>query len=314
MHVTVLIPVHNRERFIGDAIDSVIAQDYHDWDILVVDDGSTDQSVEVVNSRMSHDRIQLIQIKHGGCAAATATGIERARGSVITVLDSDDKLMSDSLSAVMPSFENNPRLGYVWTNWVTSTGDKWGDFLPCDKTLFQALISGWWEAPTQRFFKKEFYMTSERLDPSIQYAVDFQLALLIAKTGCDTLHIPKVTYWSRIHPHRISNEHAAEQVEAIRLLRRRFSLESGRAEHAKLYVAKIEEERDALRSELTDIKKDRDALRSERDGLRSELTGIKNNFGYKFMRLYGSIIDQTLPDGTRRGELKRKVVDHIRSS
>ena len=290
MHVTVLIPVYNRERFIGDALDSVIAQDYHDWDILVVDDGSADRTVEVVKSRMSGDRIALIQTKHGGCAAATAMGIEHARGPVITILDSDDKLMPDSLSAVMPSFENNPRLGYAWTNWVESTGDKGrGDFLPYDKTFFEALISGWWRAWDQRFFRKEFYLQSEGLDTSIKYSVDFQLALLIGKTGCDTLHIPKVTYWLRIHPHRMSNEHYAEQVEIRRLLRRKFC--AGSAALTELYIVEIEKERDELRSELANIKK---------------------CFGYKLMRLYGSIIDQTLPDGTRRGELKRRVLVILR--
>jgi len=299
MHVTVLIPVYNRERFIGDAIDSVIAQDYRDWDILIVDDGSTDRSVEVVKSRMSDDRIALIQTKHGGCAAATAKGIEHARGPVITSLDSDDKLMPGALSTVMPSFEKNPRLGYAWTNWVYSTGTKGtGDFLPDEKTLFEALISGWWKASAERFFRKEFYLQSGGLDTSIKYAVDVQLALLIGKTGCDTLHIPKVTYWRRIHPHRISDEHSAEQLEVWRLLRRKFR--SGSAALAELYLVGLE--------------KERDETEKERNALRSELTDIKNSFGYKFMRLYGSIIDQTLPDGTKRGELKRRVLDLLRGS
>jgi len=295
MHVTVLIPVYNRERFIADALDSVIAQDYSDWDILIVDDGSTDRSVEVVKSRMSDDRITLIQMKHGGCAAATAMGIEHARGPVITSLDSDDKLMPGALSSVMPEFEKYPRLGYVWTNWVDSTGDKSTDgFLPDGKTLFEVIVSGyrrWGGYIAERFFRKEFYLQSGGLDTSIKYAVDMQLALLIGKTGCDTLHIPKVTYWRRIHPHRISSEHYAEQMEAWRLLRRKFR--SGSAALTELYIDGIEKERHALRSELA---------------------GIKNSFGYKFMRLYGSIIDQALPNGTRRGELKRRVLDLLRGS
>jgi glycosyltransferase involved in cell wall biosynthesis len=263
MHVTVLIPVYNRERFIEDTLDSVIAQNYGDWDILIVDDGSTDRTVEVVKSRMSDDRITLIHMKHGGCAAATAMGIEHARGPVITSLDSDDKLLPDSLSAVMISFENNPRLGYLWTNFVKSTGGKGrSDFLPQGKTLFEALVSRWWRAYHQRFFRKEFYLQSEGLDTSIKYAVDFQLALIIGKTGCDTLHIPKVTYWRRIHPHSISNEHHLEQLEARRLLIRKFCVRSTAL--AELYIV-----------------------------------------GF-------SIIDQTLPEGTRRGELARRILDILR--
>jgi len=364
MHVTVLIPVYNRERFIADALDSVIAQDYRDWDILVVDGGSTDRTLGVVKSRTADDRIALIQTNHRGIAVAAAMGIEHARGPVIMNLDSDDKLMPGALSAVMPAFENNPRLGYVWTNWVKSTGDKGrGDFLPDEKTLFEAIISGWWNVLTARFFRKEFYLQSEGLDTSIKYAEDTQLALLIGKTGCDTLHIPKVTHWRRIHPHQISAERSAEVLYDSRLLRRKFS--GGNAALAELYLVGLEKERteietqrDALRSELMGIKKcfgyklmrlygsirisnEHHAeqweawrllrrkfsggnaalaelylvgLEKETDALRSELMGIKKCFGYKLMRLYGSIIDQTVPDDTKRGELKRKVVDLLRGS
>jgi glycosyltransferase involved in cell wall biosynthesis len=299
MHVTVLITVYDRERYIGDAIDSVIAQDYDDWDILVVDDGSTDRTVEVVKSRMSDDRVALIQMKHGGTVAATALGIEHARGSVITSLDSDDKLMPGALSAVLPAFANNPRLGFVWTNWVDSTGDNGaGDFLPDEKTLTEAIISGWWKATHERFFRKEFYLQSGGLDTSIKYAVDVQVALLIGKTGCDTLHIPKVTYWYRIHPHQITKERPVEVSAAWRLLRRKFC--NGSVALTELY-------RVGLEKEIDEIEKDRDRLRSE-------LTGIRSCVGYKFMRFYGSVIDQTLPDGTRRGGLKRRVLDLLRGS
>src|SRR5208282_1330287 len=143
------------------------------WDILIVDDGSNDRWLEVVKSKMSDDRIQLIEMKHGGLTAATAMGIEHARGPVITCLDDDDKLMPGALSAVMPAFGNNPRLGYVWTNWVDSTGAKGaGDFLPDGKTLFEALASGRWHVLIQKFFRKEFYLQSEGLDTSIKYTQD----------------------------------------------------------------------------------------------------------------------------------------------
>jgi glycosyltransferase involved in cell wall biosynthesis len=291
MHVTVLIPVYNRERFIADALDSVIAQDYDDWDILVVNDGSTDRTVDVIKSRMSDDRIALIQMKHRGCAEATARGIELARGPVITSLDSDDKLMPDALSTVVPAFENNPRLGYVWTNYVDSTGDKGtGDFLPDGKTLSEAIISGWWKGSAEQFFRKEFYMQSEGLDTSIKYAEDMQLALLIGKTGCDTLHIPRVTYWRRIHPHQITIERFAEVLEDARLVRRKFC--SGSAALTNLYFVGLENEIDALRSELL---------------------GIKKCSGYKFMQFYSSIIEHALPDNTRRGELKKKIINRIRN-
>ena len=106
---------------------------------------------------------------------------------------------------------------------MNSTGEKGScDFLPDGKALIQALTSGWWGASAQQFFRKDFYMMTRGLDTSIEYAVDLQLALLIGMTGCDTLHIPKVTYWRRIHPGQMSQEHKSEQTEAGRLLVERF--------------------------------------------------------------------------------------------
>ena len=240
MHVTVLVTAYNRESLVGEALDSIIAQDYHDWDALVVDDGSTDDTAEVARSRMVDGRIKLIQMKHGGCAAATAMGIQHSLGPVITSLDSDDKLLADSLSTVLPAFESNPNLGYVWTNYVTSTGERGPmDFLPENKTLFRAMISGWWGAWCQRFFRKEFYAQCGGLDIARQYSVDAQLAFLMGKTGCDTLHIPKVTYWYRLHPIRISVEHFVEQQAVFPSLRRKFALESGNPELVKLYIQSI---------------------------------------------------------------------------
>jgi hypothetical protein len=151
----------------------------------------------------------------------------------------------------MPAFEKNPRLGYVWTNYVDSTGDKGvSDFLPSQKTLFEAIISGWWNAWCERFFRKEFYLQSGGLDTSIKYAVDMQLALLIGKTGCDTLHVPKVTYWRRIHPHQTSNEHYTEMLGDVHLLRRRFGLENALAE---LYIVGLEKEIGECREQIKQL-------------------------------------------------------------
>jgi len=277
MHVTVLMPVYNRESFIGEAIDSVIAQDYRDWDLLVVDDGSTDRSVEVVKSKMSDDRITLIQTRHGGFAIATAMGIERARGPVVTCLDSDDKLMPGALSAVMPAFEKNPRLGYAWTNWVDSTAEKGnGDFLPAGKALFEAIISGWWQGWCERFFRKEFYLQSGGLDTSIKYLVAMQLGLLMGKTGCDTLHIPKVTYWRRIHPKQITKERPAEMLETRRLLKRKFSRES--AALTELYIVGLEKEISECREQIKQMENSY-ALRLAR----------RVPFGSQIRRLLGEI-------------------------
>jgi alpha-1,6-rhamnosyltransferase len=299
MHVTVVVPVHNRETYIGEAIDSVIAQDYPDWDLVVVDDGSTDRSTDVVKSRMPNVRITFIQMEHIGPAAAVARGIEHARGPVITSLDSDDRLLPNALSTVIPVFEDNPRLGYVWTNYVDSTGKPGSNnFLPPGKTLFEALLSDYrhYVQGHERFFRKELYLRAGGLDTSIKYAEDVQLALLISRTGCDTLHIPKITYWRRLHPHQISIDRYVELMKCARMTRRK-SCATGMVTN-ELYLSELERE-------IAEIEK-------ENEMLWTELGGIRKCFGYKLMQHYGPLIDEVLPDGTKRGRIKRTIVDRLR--
>jgi glycosyltransferase involved in cell wall biosynthesis len=95
--VTVFIPVHNRERYIGDAIQSILVQDFQDFDILLIDDGSTDRSVEVMRS--FHDpRICIVQNETNlGIPQTRNRGLELARGEYIALLDSDDRASSDRL-------------------------------------------------------------------------------------------------------------------------------------------------------------------------------------------------------------------------
>ena len=99
-YFSIIIPMFNRERFIGRALDSCLNQDFADFEIVVVDDGSTDNSVEAA-SRYDDHRIKLF--KHGknlGIGPARNTCVDNARGKWLVVLDSDNELMSGSLKHI----------------------------------------------------------------------------------------------------------------------------------------------------------------------------------------------------------------------
>jgi glycosyltransferase involved in cell wall biosynthesis len=93
--VSVIIPVYNRDYCIRRAIDSVLAQTFKDYELIVVDDGSTDKSVEVI--KIYGDAVQLITQKNAGSAAARNTGVRAARGRWIAFLDSDDEWRPEKL-------------------------------------------------------------------------------------------------------------------------------------------------------------------------------------------------------------------------
>jgi glycosyltransferase involved in cell wall biosynthesis len=99
--VSAVVPAHNRSKYIQRAVESVLAQTYSNLEVMVVDDGSIDNTVQVVQECARRDgRVRLVE--HGrqrGAQAARNTGIRAARGEWIAFLDSDDEWLSDSLEA-----------------------------------------------------------------------------------------------------------------------------------------------------------------------------------------------------------------------
>ena len=89
--VSIITPCYNAEKYIAETIESVISQTYPRWEMLIVDDGSRDHSVGIVESYASTDnRIQLIRQPNAGTACARNTGLKRAEGRYIALLDADD--------------------------------------------------------------------------------------------------------------------------------------------------------------------------------------------------------------------------------
>lgn len=95
--ISVIIPVYNVAPWLKECLDSVIAQTFQDMEIIIVDDGSTDQSPEIISEYAQRDkRITVITKDNGGLGAARNTAIAKAKGEYLAFLDSDDKLHPDA--------------------------------------------------------------------------------------------------------------------------------------------------------------------------------------------------------------------------
>jgi glycosyltransferase involved in cell wall biosynthesis len=105
--VSVIIPTYNRAHCIADAIDSVLAQSYHDFELIVVDDGSTDNTCEVVT--FYNDRLKYIKQLNNGVSAARNNGINAAQGEWIAFLDSDDTWEPDKLKLQVDDIRLHPK-------------------------------------------------------------------------------------------------------------------------------------------------------------------------------------------------------------
>lgn len=108
--VTVVMTMFNAEKFVANAVRSVLAQTYPDFELLIIDDGSTDDS-NLRGSAFKDPRISLVWQPHAGSASATNTGIKLARGQFVALLDATDRWSPDKLERHVRHLRNNPALG-----------------------------------------------------------------------------------------------------------------------------------------------------------------------------------------------------------
>lgn len=111
--VSVVIPTYNRQKLLLDAIDSVLAQKYKDFEVIVVDDGSTDDTEERLRSYLG--RVRYIKQKNQGVAAARNAGIRHAKGEYLCFLDSDDIWLPEKLSTQIAFADEHPQYGLIAT-------------------------------------------------------------------------------------------------------------------------------------------------------------------------------------------------------
>ncbi len=111
---SIVIPAYNVAATIGDAVESALAQTYADFEVIVVDDGSRDDTVETV-LRVAHPRLRLVRQANRGLAGARNSGIAAARGRYVGFLDGDDIWAPEKLAAHVAHLEANPHVGLSFT-------------------------------------------------------------------------------------------------------------------------------------------------------------------------------------------------------
>ena len=204
--VTAVIPAYNREQFIGEAIRSVLGQQRPADQIVVVDDGSADDTASIA---AQFRQVELVRIGHNtGTAAARNRGVEAARGDVIAWLDSDDTWLPHHLATVVPLFERHDD-AVVAFGLVTLVGTRegvWRTFdVPADEPFdalrhsFRRTVAPMMASLTRRRAVNEI----NGFDESMSAAVDFSLFLRLAAAG-PFIRTHQITAVYRWHGDQIS--------------------------------------------------------------------------------------------------------------
>ena len=124
---SVIVPAYNVEAFVGEAIESVLRQSVSDWELIIVDDGSTDATASIVH-RFTDPRIHFIRQENAGVSAARNRGIAAARGAYFAFLDADDRLRPTALERLSAGFEGAPEACVAYGNGsiISASGKAFG--------------------------------------------------------------------------------------------------------------------------------------------------------------------------------------------
>src|SRR5687767_9347944 len=129
--VSVIVPVYNGGKFLPSCLDALFASDYSQFEVIVVDDGSTDESAEI--SRTKGAQVLSTPRRQSGPAAARNIAAEKARGDILLFIDADVVVKGDTIAKVAASFERDPEISALFGSYDDAPGEK--NFLSQYKNL-----------------------------------------------------------------------------------------------------------------------------------------------------------------------------------
>lgn len=230
--VSVVMAVHNAAGFLREAIESVLAQTYTDFELVIVDDCSSDTSVEIVKS-FADARIRLLEHSlNQGAATSRNHAIADSRGGFIAVMDADDLCAPQRLARQMECFDRDPRLGVVGCGVFDNIDDRghvlYRSTLPQSNGELQRTIVRRWcfLHPSLMFQKRLLAQTGGAYRPAFAVAEDHDLILRLMEHA-EAYNIPEPLMRYRINPKGLSVQghryiNASGEV-AIQLAKRRRS-------------------------------------------------------------------------------------------
>jgi glycosyltransferase involved in cell wall biosynthesis len=227
--VSTIIPVFNRAAMLREAVESVLAQTYAPIEIVIIDDGSTDDTARVADS-LASARVRVIHQENRGVGGARETGRLAAKGDFIQYLDSDDLLLPRKLELQVAGLRAHPECGasYGWTrvNDGETPAKRTGEQID---TLFPAMLqSRWWHTPTPLWRRSVVDAAGPWL--ALGTEEDWEYDARIAAQGVKLHYVPEWVCIVRFHGEaRLSRRGRAPEVLRDKAIAHAKILEHARA-------------------------------------------------------------------------------------
>ena len=184
--ISVIIPAYNAERTILETITSVQQQTFSNFELIVINDGSTDRTLELLNT-VTDSRLKIFSYSNGGLPTARNRGISRATAEFIAFLDADDLWTPDKLELQLAALEQHPEAGVAYS-WTSFMEEKEGSlsFKPCEPVFFEGnvyanlLVGDFIYNGSNTLIRSQAIESTGEFDPTLKSCEDWDYWLRLA--------------------------------------------------------------------------------------------------------------------------------------
>jgi glycosyltransferase involved in cell wall biosynthesis len=234
--VSVIITSYNQARFLGDAIESILTQTYSQFEVIVVDDGSTDNALEVV---ARYPRPRYIRQDNQGLSAARNTGLRESNGAYVVFLDADDRLLPIALETGVNCLRAHPKCGFVSGHYSVIKSDgspKPLRQVPCvERDHYHALLcKNYIGMHATVMYRRDIFESIGKFNTSLRACEDYDLYLRIAARVPIYCHDKLIAEY-RQHDANMSRNHQLMLESALSVLQSQRKYVKGHKEYEKAY-------------------------------------------------------------------------------
>ena len=220
--ISVVVPVYNVEKYITKCLESIIRQSYKDFELLLVNDGSTDKSVEIINECLLNSNLnwKLINKENGGLASARNTGIKEAKGDYVSFIDADDCVSDDFLYNLINAIEKDDydfsfcAFQYIKDQSLTQDKNENTQIFDRDTLLLSFLKRNISFVVPSMFFKKNFLIENNLFfDEDIKFSEDQPFIWNVILHSNKTIYLYKKMYGYYIRENSIMTSSSYTKIE-----------------------------------------------------------------------------------------------------
>ena len=241
--VSVIVPVYNAEEYIGATLDSIINQDFNSYEIIVIDDGSTDGSPEIINEKLTKSTAdyRIIRQENAGVSSARNRGMEEAIGEYLVFIDADDYVTGNHLSELY-----NGETDFSMVQFIKKENDKLSEphrfsteSITCEefikKELRMEMPFNFWQLMYKASIIKE---NNIRFNPDLIYGEDIDFALRALLYGDEIAISNEATYYYIQHPQSAIKTSEYRRFEVIEIFENlaQYYKKQGRNDLADLII------------------------------------------------------------------------------